>query len=246
MAGEQAFTAGLRAARAVGGPPREIDTLATRPPVPDVGFLGRMSRMTLGIQRLMQRRSAMPEPMDSAEIAAFFLRGRELFATLESYDVEGQAWLTEASREAWDGIMLTVNDALAAASEQEIGRIAPWLSRELDIYHRLTHGDEEDETKGQSMAAGASGSRVGWWLRAVEAICTQYGHLSPAGADVTAWAIWEFPLNDYLALQPAALERAGCELPEHYAVKEARRARRKAKAAAAAQTPAPEAATPNP
>jgi len=66
----------------------------------------------------------------------------------------------------------------------------------------------------------------------VQDIAARYGHTAPAGTALTRWAVWQFPLNDYLAMAPAALEAAGVELPEHYAVTEAREGRRKAKAAA--------------
>lgn len=240
MAGEQAFTAGLRSARAVGGPAKDIDALcALRKSPPAVGYMGHMSRMTLGIQRLMQKRAAMPDPMDSLEIAAFFVRGPELFGLLESYDLEGQAWKEEATRERWEAIMLAVQDAMGSGSESDLAEISAWLKQELDTYYRLSHGDDDDTARGApQMSGGASGSRVGWWLRAVEGICAQFGAAAPRGVNLTHWAVWEFPINDYLALLPAALERAGVELPEHYAVKEARKARREAKAKAAAETEA--------
>ena len=43
------------------------------------------------------------------------------------------------------------------------------------------------------------------------------------------WAVWEFPINTYLALMPAALERAGVSLPEHYAIREGLAAARRLK-----------------
>lgn len=66
-------------------------------------------------------------------------------------------------------------------------------------------------------------------MRAVDGILATYGGARPAGAEPVRWAVWEFPINVYLALMPAALERAGVSLPEHYAIREGLAAARRLK-----------------
>lgn len=226
LAGERAFQDGLAKARARGGPVREIDSLcASGGEAPTLISGERLSRMTLGIQRLLQKRAAMPDDMDPAEILLFFARGPRVATLFDAYDEEEQQWTDPSARHAYEG-MAAETEALA--DDALIQAVNDWLSRELQTFNRLA--SEGSGAKSKSAGAGADGSRVGWWLRAVEGVCAHYAAACPPGQDLTQWAIWSFPLNDYLALQPAAHERAGHELPEHYAVAEARKARSRAKA----------------
>ena len=238
LAGELAFRTALTAAQNRGGPVAEIDAIATRPPEAPKLITGEsFSRMTLGIQRLLQKRAAMPDTMASAEIVLFFVRGPAALAALNQYREEEQSWDTPESRTAYEELISEV-DALTDATDRvdarTMLRVSEWIGSELSRFTSLAAGD--DKSKPGKAAAGSAGSRVGWWLRAVDGIICAYP--APAGAsDLTAWAVWQFPLNDYLALQPASLERAGVELEEHYAVKEARAARTKAKEKAKAAAP---------
>lgn len=238
MAGEEAFQAGLAKARARGGPVKEIDALcAAAGDAPRLPSGDRLTRMTLGIQRLLQKRAAIPGGVSGEEILLYFARGPRVAELFTNYDEEEQAWTDDSARQEYEDL---VNETETMADDHCIVAVNRWLSREMTMFNRLAHEDG-GKPAAQSASAGADGSRCGWWLRAVEAICAHYAAACPPGRDLTAWAVWEFPLNDYLALQPASHERAGHELPEHYAVTEARHARRNAKRRAeqAAATPPP-------
>lgn len=234
LAGEQAFRRALKAARAVGGPAADIDALvcrATEPPRLINGL--KLSRMTLGIQRLLQKRASMPDAMGMDEILTFFVVGPQVGVLFSDYDAEAQEWRSQESREVYAETVGEMTEA--ADATREVEAISRWIHVELQHYHRLSHGDAEDTSAG----SGSEGSRAGWWMRAVEDMIATYGATIPPGMDATAWAVWHFPLNDYLTLQPAALERNGAQLPEHYGTKAARAARRKAKAAFDTPPPPP-------
>jgi hypothetical protein len=239
-AGEQAFQRGLATARNRGGPAGEIDRLCARPPeAPRLLSGERLTRMTLGIQRLMQKRAAMPDGMETHEIILFFARGPQAASLLIHYSEEDQAWSDPDCRQRYEDMVAEVDQMV---DDTCFAAVSAWLNTELSAYARLVNDDEDEEPdkkRDARTSSGSSGSRVGWWLRAVEGICAAYAAACPAGCDLTQWAVWAFPVNDYFALQPAALERQGTELPEHYAVKEARVQRRKAKRAAAERLNAP-------
>ncbi len=237
MAGEEAFQVGLAKARARGGPVQEIDSLCRAGGVQPPSLISgeKLSRMTLGIQRLLQKRASMPDSVDVSEILLFFARGPEVAELFTSYDEEAQAWTDVSARQEYEEM---VHEADTLTSNEFVREIGDWLNREITTYNRLTHEDGK-QAGGTSAASGSDGSRVGWWLRAAEGICAHYAAACPPGRDLTTWAVWEFPINDYLALQPAAHERSGRELSEHYSVKEARLARRAAKRRAEAEAAAP-------
>lgn len=228
--GEAAFQRALAIARARGGPAADIDAMLLAGTIPPPRILTGepLSPMTLGIQRLLQKRAAMPEPLDSTEVLLFFTKGPAVAALFAWYDEEKQTWTDDARREEYADL---VRDVDHFATDESAPPLIAWLNRELSTFTRLSSGEDDDTSKASDKraGAGASGSRVGWWLRCMESICAHYAAACPPGKNLAAWAVWEFPINPYLAMMPASMERQGIEVAEHYAVTEARKARRKAK-----------------
>jgi hypothetical protein len=238
LAAERRFQQALARARARGGPAPDLDALTRRPPPPPRIFGAPLSRMTLGIERLLQKRACMPGDLETDELILFFIDGPRCAEMLAHYDDEAQAWSSDEARHAWEQAVREIS-AVGDLLDTETARpLIAWLDRELGEWHRLSRGDD----KAKRSTAGSEGSRVGWFLRTAEEIVATRAHLCPPGTDLLAWAVWQFPVCDYLILLPAALERTGCEMPDHYALVEARKARTAAKkeAAAAAETAARE------
>jgi len=162
QAGEAGFREALSTAQNRGGPADKIDAMirdasASAPQLPNGTVL---SRMTLGIQRLMQKRATMPGETQISEMVLFFAAGPEVARCFDAYEPgpEGLGWMEFGPRMHYEGMVRDCEFMLDAETLESVGT---WVGEEVRRFFPSPGPTAEPRTNGPAVEPAAAASDGG-------------------------------------------------------------------------------------